>query len=165
MNTAELTGPALDYWCARALVDDDEEIRFAAVDPTIVVTFTHGDLRKLDQRFAPAANWADAADVLERARELLLTTNDAGAARCRIRFAGCAQPQEADGPAPRIALLRAFVRSRFGDTVADDHPHIPHAVRRGVVVPIEAGGGSPTYAEDRQRTGDETSDIRSVPRL
>lgn len=163
MRTDELTGIALDYWCARALVDDEEEVRFVAMEPALVVTLTHGETRKLDQRFAPASGWADAADVLERARELRLTAGEDGSAMCSARFEGCPGLGEASASSPRLALLRAFVRARFGEEV-DDYPKMPHAVHRGVVMPIESGEQMPTYAEDRARIEDETGDIRSVPR-
>lgn len=164
MKTDDLTGRTLDYWCARALVDEDEEIRFAAIDPELVVTLAHGELRLLDQAFAPSAEWADAVVVLERAREARLTTQDDGSAHCWARFEGCNEAGEATGAALRIALLRAFVRARFGGTVDDRYPDIPHTVRRGVIVPIGAQGTVPTYAEDGPRNTDPTGDIRSVPR-
>ena len=164
MKTNDLAGRALDYWCARALVDDDEEIRFAAIDPELVVTLAHGELRLLDQRFAPSAEWADAGVVLERAREVRLTTDDEGSAHCRARFAGCRVGGEATGAAFRIAVLRAFVRARFGGDVDDRYPDMPHTVRDGAIVPIGAQGTVPTYAEDDPRNSDPTGDIRSVPR-
>ena len=164
MKIDDLTDRALDYWCARALVDSDEEIRFVAIDPELVVTLTHGGLRLLDQRFAPSAGWADAAVVLELARELTLTTREDGSAHCRARFSERGESVEAAGPTLRLALVRAFVRGRFGDEIDDRFPDTPHAVRRGVIVPIEAGGAVPTYAEDGSRGSDPTGDIRSVPR-
>ena len=85
MKTSELDGCALDYWCARALVDDDEEVIFNQVEPGIVVTLTHGAWRKLAQPFSPAGNWADASEVLERASELQWARGDDGA-HCRARF-------------------------------------------------------------------------------
>ena len=164
MKTDDLTDRALDYWCARALVDDDEEIRFMAIEPELVVTLTHGTLRLLDQRFAPSAGWADAAVVLELARELNLTTHDDGSAHCRARFGDGDETAQATAPTLRVALLRAFVRARKGHEVDDRFPDTPHAVHRGAIVPIESGGTVPTYAEDGPRESDPTGDIRSVPR-
>lgn len=164
MKTDDLTGRALDYWCARALVDDDEEIRFAAIEPELVVTLAHGELRLLDQRFAPSTDWSDAAIVLELARELTLTTHDDGSVHCRARFMERGESGEATGATLRVALLRAFVRARSGSELDDRLPDMPHAVRRGAIVPIEAGGEVPTYAEDGPRETDPTGDIRSVPR-
>ncbi|WP_116137181.1 phage protein NinX family protein [Trinickia diaoshuihuensis] len=160
MNTGELQGSDLDYWCARALVDDDEEIVFTQVEPSVVVTFTHGALRKLAQPFAPASEWGDALEMLERARDLQWRRDERGA-HCRAQFEG-ADPCEAQGEHPRIALLRAFVRARFGETVGD-RPAAPHAVRGGKVRPYDAGGVPPTYG-DNVGAGDEIGNIRSVPR-
>lgn len=160
MRTSELTGHALDYWCARALVDDEEEVIFNRVVPDVVVTFAHGSLRKLAQPFSPTAGWADAVDILERAAVLEWTSDERGT-HCRARFGGT-QSTEADGEHPRIALLRAFVRSRFGDTVGNIFVE-PHAARRGAVHPYDAGGVPPTYG-DNAGADSEIGNIRSVPR-
>lgn len=160
MNTSDLDGCALDYWCARALVEDDEQIVFIQVEPSVVVTLTHDALRKLAQPFSPATEWSDAIEILERAQALEWQRDERGT-HCRVRFDG-AHPCEADGEHPRVALLRAFVRARFGDTVGD-RPTEPHAVRQGKVRPYDAGGVPPTYG-DNAGAGDEIGNIRSVPR-
>jgi hypothetical protein len=125
MKTDDLTDRALDYWCARALVGDDEEIRFVAIEPELVVTLEHGELRLLDRRFAPSSDWADAGIVLELARELTLTTRDDGSALCRARFADCEETGEAAGATLRTALLRAFVQAHCGSEVDDRLPDAP----------------------------------------
>jgi hypothetical protein len=160
MKVSELEGNALDYWCARALVDDQEEVVFIRTEPTIVVTLTHGAMRKLVQPFSPAADWADAIEVLERASDLQWTRGEHGA-RCTVRFDRAAQT-EAEGPNPRVALLRAFVQSRFGDSV-ERYPATPHAVHQGRTRPYDAGGVPPTYG-DVAGTDAEIGNIRSVPR-
>ncbi|PMS14389.1 DUF2591 domain-containing protein [Trinickia dabaoshanensis] len=160
MNTSELQGCELDYWCARALVDGDELIEFIQVEPSVVVTLTHGALRKLAQPFSPAGEWSDALEVLERAQELQWKRDERGA-HCKVRFEG-ADSSEADAEHPRVALLRAFVLARFGQTVGD-RPTMPHAVREGKVSPYDAGGVPPTYG-DNVGAGDEIGNIRSVPR-
>jgi hypothetical protein len=160
MKSRELEGNALDYWCARALVDDKEEVLFIRTEPTVVVTLSHGAMRKLAQPFSPAQDWTDAIEVLERARELQWTRAEQGA-RCAACF-GDAARSEADGPNPRVALLRAFVQARFGDSV-EAYPANPHAVREGRVHPYDAGGVPPTYG-DVAGTDSEIGNIRSVPR-
>lgn len=164
MKTSELEGGALDYWCARALVDENEEIFFIRVEPNVVVTFTHGTLRKLAQPFAPAEEWADAVEILERARELKWIRGGHGT-YCQARFdagSGGALEGEAQAAHPRVALLRAFVRARFGDTV-EACPTEPHAVRGGIARPYDAGGVPPTYG-DNAGAENEIGNIRSVPR-
>ncbi|PMS38501.1 DUF2591 domain-containing protein [Trinickia symbiotica] len=164
MKVSELDGRALDYWCARALVDDDEEIRFAEVEPGIVVTLAHGEFRKLNERFMPTDEWRDAGDILERIRDLQLKAQE-GRVLCIARFGDRLDPSEAEGANIRLALSRAFVRARFGDSVDDRYPREPHAVRRGVVTPLATGAVPPSPADDRGAAGDETGDIRSVPRM
>ncbi|MGN6650437.1 phage protein NinX family protein [Trinickia sp.] len=161
MKTSELEGRALDYWCARALVDDAEEIVFTEVEPCVVITLTHGTLRKLAQPFSPSGEWADAVEVLERAEELRWLRGEQGT-HCWVRFRA-SDPCEADGDHPRIALLRAFVRARFGDSV-EAPPVGPHAVRDRKVHPCDAGGVPPTYGDNAGAAGSEIGDIRSVPR-
>lgn len=160
MKTSELDGCALDYWCARALAEDEEEVIFNQVEPGIVVTLAHGTWRKLAQPFSPAEDWADASAVLERARELQWARGGDGA-HCRSRF-GDGPWSEADGAHPRIALLRAFVRARFGDSV-DEPRREPHAVCRGKIREYDAGGVPPTYG-DNAGADSEIGNIRSVPR-
>ncbi|MGN6085573.1 phage protein NinX family protein [Trinickia sp.] len=162
MKTSELEGGALDYWCARALVDDDEEIAFVQVEPNVVVTLAHGALRKLAQPFSPSVDWADAVEILERADELRWLRSERGA-HCWVRFRAN-DPCEGDADHPRIALLRAFVHARFGDAV-DSPPSGPHAVRERKVRPYDAGGVPPTYGSHASGdAGSEIGDIRSVPR-
>jgi hypothetical protein len=160
VRTNELEGRALDYWCARALVDDDEEVIFVEVEPRVVVTLTHGTLRKLAQPFSPSDEWGDAVVALELADELQWVRSEQGV-HCRARF-GEGVPTEADGEHPRIALLRAFVQARFGESV-EAPPGRPHAVRQGKVRPYDAGGVPPTYGESAG-ADNEIGDIRTVPR-
>jgi hypothetical protein len=161
MQTSELKGCVLDYWCARALVDDAEEIVFTQVEPSVVITLTHGALRKLAQPFSPSTAWADAAEVLERAEQLRWQRGDEGT-HCWVRFRA-SDPCEADADHPRVALLRAFVRARFGETV-ESPPVGPHAVRERKVRPYDAGGVPPTVGDAPGAAGSEIGDIRSVPR-
>lgn len=120
---------------------------------------TSGALRKLDQRFAPSASWADAGDVLARADALSVARRDDGRVECTARFAGVRAVGCADGPDLRVALARAFVRARFGDAV--DTP--PHQVRGGKIEPYDAGEPIPQHG-DASATGN-AGDIRSVPRM
>lgn len=183
MNVRELEGPALDYWCARALVEPREEIRFTQTERAIVVTFTHGDIRWLDQRFAPSSEWGDAGIVLDLAREARFMSvprrhgaagggANAAEVECVASFGGrSGEPASDDaelratGPDKRVALLRAFLLHRFGETVDDAYPASAHAVRDGVVTPYQAGEALPSYADAaRGDEGDETGDIKSMPR-
>ena len=160
MKTSEIEGRALDYWCARALIDDDETIIFVQVEPTVVVTLTHGASRKLAQPFAPSSEWAHALEILERAQELRWTRGE-HETRCWARF-GSGDIAEAVAANPRVALLRAFVQARFGDAV-ESFPVVPHEIRKGRAHPYDAGGVPPTFG-DNAGADSEIGNIRSVPR-
>ncbi|HEY3597839.1 MAG TPA: phage protein NinX family protein [Paraburkholderia sp.] len=119
MNVADLTGLALDYWVARSLHDFVREIHFT--DSGRMVSIRGNDRgRPWDGRFTPSTSWEAAAVVLERAQRLEVrerTRN--GAAHCVAEFEGGHRTVAARGESLRLALLRAFVMSRFGDTVDD----------------------------------------------
>ncbi len=109
----------LDYWTARALARDELPLIFVAVEPDIVVTVASGGFRRMDSRFSPAAEWADAAVVLERVVELRSTRVGEARASVTASFAGdgtaATHDAHGEGENLRHALLRAFIRARFGD--------------------------------------------------
>nr|WP_249193125.1 phage protein NinX family protein [Burkholderia cenocepacia] len=79
MRTDELGGTALDYWCARALCADDEDtLRFTAIEPKVIVTAACDALRRLDAHFSPSTSWADAGPVLERVGDLRIARRGDG---------------------------------------------------------------------------------------
>ncbi|AOK54949.1 DUF2591 domain-containing protein [Burkholderia stagnalis] len=161
MRIDVLDGAGLDYWCARALCADGDALRFTAVVPGVVVTAASDGLRRLDAHFAPTASWADAGSVLERVDDVRIVRYDAGAA-CVARFTGLSGTFAAHGATPRIALLRAFVRARFGDDV-DAPPDFPHAVERGAIV--RYAPGAPIPESGAVSAAGDSTDIRSVPRM
>jgi len=120
MNVADLNGLALDYWVARGLHDFVREIHFTDSGRTVSIRGSdHG--RPWDGRFTPSTSWEAAAVVLERAQSLEIRERArTGAAWCVAQFHGDGERSvEARGESLQIALLRAFVTSRFGDTVDD----------------------------------------------
>lgn len=162
MLTDALDGKDLDYWCARALCADDEDtLRFTAVAPTVIVTAACDAFRHLDAPFAPSASWADAGAVLDRVTDLRIARhgNDV---ECDATFVDGPSTCGAHGRDARVALLRAFVRARFGDEV-DAPPPFPHRIEHGAVVRYDPGVPIPT-TDDDAATGD-SSDIRSIPRM
>ncbi|HEY2000593.1 phage protein NinX family protein [Paraburkholderia sp.] len=119
MNVADLTGVALDYWVARSLHDFVREIHFTDSGETVSV---RGNDRghPWDGRFTPSTSWEAAALVLERAQRLEVREYvNRQQAHCVANFEGGHRTVEGRGGTLRIALLRAFVASRFGDTVDD----------------------------------------------
>jgi Protein of unknown function (DUF2591) len=120
MNVADLSGLALDYWVARGLHDFVREIHFTDSGRTVSIRGNdHG--RPWDGRFTPSTSWEAAAVVLERAQHLEIRERSRhGAAHCVAQFdGGVERAVEARGESLQIALLRAFVASRFGETVDD----------------------------------------------
>ena len=106
---------------------------------------------------------AHAAVVLERAQRLEVRerTRD-GAAHCVAEFEGGDRTVSAHGESLRIALLRAFVISRFGDTV-DEVLRQPQALFGTRATTI--GEQSPAGIENDQPKPDgEIGDIQSAPR-
>ena len=119
MNVADLTGVALDYWVARSLHDFVREIYFTDSGETVSIRgYDRG--RPWDGRFTPSASWEAASAVLERAQRLeARERTDHGAAHCIAEFEGGHRTVEGRGDSLRIALLRAFVESRFGASVGE----------------------------------------------
>lgn len=119
MNVADLTGMALDYWVARSLHDFVREIHFTDSGETVSI---RGEDRghPWDGRFTPSTSWEAAAVVLERAQRLEVREHvNRQSAICVADFEGSHKTTEGRGNTLRVALLRAFVASRFGDTVDD----------------------------------------------
>ncbi|MEM5345138.1 phage protein NinX family protein [Paraburkholderia azotifigens] len=162
MNVADLSGLALDYWVARSLHDFVREIHFT--DSGSVVSIRGNDRgRPWDGRFTPSVSWEAAAVVLERAQRLEVSerTRD-GAAHCVAEFEGGHRTVSAHGESLRVALLRAFVISRFGDTV-EEVVRQPQSLFGTRSTPI--GEQSPVGIENELPKPDgEIGDIRSAPR-
>jgi hypothetical protein len=119
VNVADLTGLALDYWVARSLHDFVREIHFTDSGETVSIRGNDRG-RPWDGRFTPSTSWEAAAAVLERAQRLeVRERTHSGAAHCIAEFEGGHRTVEGRGDSLRVALLRAFVESRFGDTVGD----------------------------------------------
>lgn len=162
MQTDELAGTALDYWCARALcANEADTLYFTAVEPQVIVTAACDALRRLDAHFAPSASWADAGAVLDRVGDLRIARRDDGV-ECDACFIDGPSTCAARAPDARTALLRAFVRARFGDDV-DAPPSFPHRIEHGA--PVRYDPGAPLPEADRDAETGDSTDIRSVPRM
>jgi Protein of unknown function (DUF2591) len=162
MNVADLSDLALDYWVARSLHDFVREIHFT--DSGTVVSIRGNDRgRPWDGRFRPSTSWEAAAVVLERAQRLEVRERSReGAAHCVAEFDGGHRTVSAHGDSLRIALLRAFVISQFGDTV-DDVLRQSQALFGARAQPI--GEQSMVgIANDPPSPDGEIGDIKSAPR-
>ncbi|CAB3645038.1 phage protein NinX family protein [Paraburkholderia rhynchosiae] len=117
MKVADLEGLALDYWVARSLHDFVREIQFTESGETVAIRGNDRG-RPWDGRFTPSISWDAAAAVLERARRLeMRERTEDGPAQCVAEFEGGRGAVEGRADSLRVALLRAFVESRFGDSV------------------------------------------------
>jgi hypothetical protein len=172
MKVADLTGLALDYWVARSLHDFVREIHFTDSGRTVSIRGNDRG-RPWDGRFTPSTSWDSASVVLERVRRIDVRERlRNGAVNCVAEFdaerddAGGGNGErnaEGRGESLRIALLRAFVASRFGDTV-DDVLRQSQALFGARAEPV----GEQTamnVVEDPPVPDGRIGDIKSVPRM
>ncbi|CAG4889713.1 phage protein NinX family protein [Paraburkholderia saeva] len=163
MNVADLTDVALDYWVARSLYDFVREIHFTDGGRTVAIRGTDRG-RPWDGRFTPSGSWEAAALVLDRARRLEIVAGAHGTdAHCVADFEGGLRAVEGRGESTRIALLRAFVASRFGDTVADGMLREPQALMGAIAEVIGEASAQPS-PEDVPTPNGRIGDIQSAPR-
>ncbi len=83
------------------------------------------------------SSWEAASVVLERARTLDTRDEGRGEVVCTVSFGRGGRTVEGLGPSLRLALLRAFVRQAFGDTVEDEILRRPQALVGLRADPIE----------------------------
>ncbi|SDG65943.1 phage protein NinX family protein [Paraburkholderia phenazinium] len=162
MNVADLTGMALDYWVARSLHDFVREIYFTDSGETVAIRGEDRG-RPWDGRFTPSSSWEAAATVLERAQRLEVREQvHRQQAHCIADFEGGHKTVEGRGDTLREALLRAFVASRFGDTV-DEVLHQSQGLAGLRAAPVsEQMWAFP--AEESPNPDGEVGDIQSEPR-
>ncbi|HEX8030626.1 MAG TPA: phage protein NinX family protein [Vicinamibacterales bacterium] len=162
MNVADLTGVALDYWVARSLHDFVREIYFTDSGETVSIRGNDRG-RPWDGRFTPSSSWEAAAAVLERAQRLeVRERTEHGAAHCIAEFEGGHRTVEGRGDSLRIALLRAFVESRFGTRV-DEVLQQAQAVTGERAVLIGEESVDRPFADVPSPDG-QIGDIQSIPR-
>jgi hypothetical protein len=161
MNVSDLAGVALDYWVARSLHDFVREIYFTDSGETVAIRGNDRG-RPWDGRFTPSASWETAAVVLERARRLEVREQNERDAVCVAEFVGGRGAVEGRGASLRIAVLRAFVASHFGDTV-DDVLRERQALTgmRTETISEQTVGG---VVEDLPHPDGQIGDIQSPPR-
>jgi hypothetical protein len=162
MNVADLTGITLDYWVARSLPDFVREIYFTDSGTKVAVRGNDRG-RPWDGRFTPSASWEAAGVVLERAQRFELhERRDSAQAVCVAEFEGSHRTVEAQGDSVRVALLRAFVQSRFGDTV--DEMLRQSQVLNGTQADLIGEPSDIGDVEDMPRPDAQIGDIGTAPR-
>ncbi|MEC5405151.1 phage protein NinX family protein [Paraburkholderia sp. MPAMCS5] len=162
MKVADLEGLALDYWVARSLHDFVREIQFTDSGETVAIRGNDRG-RPWDGRFTPCASWDAAAAVLERARRLeVLDRSEDSPAHLVAEFEGGRGAVEGRADSLRVALLRAFVESRFGDSV-DEMLHEPQMLTGAKARRIGEASADDAY-EDLPSPDGHIGDIQSPPR-
>ncbi|SAK58247.1 hypothetical protein AWB82_02496 [Caballeronia glebae] len=162
MNTSDLESATLDYWVARGLHEFIREIHFTDSGETLAIRGNDRG-KPWDGRFLPSTSWEAAAVVLERACRLEMQDHGRGEVVCTVTFDKAGKPVEGRGASLRIALLRAFVRHAFGDTVDDEFPRRSQTL---LGARAEAIGESSAVVsvEDVPRPNLGIGDIGSAPR-
>jgi hypothetical protein len=120
MKTAELTGAQLDYWVAKA-----EGFEALAGYPYPIPTWKtpHGNLRRPEWK--PSELWAHGGPIIERERIAVFSSDNGKTWGAEMRqheehwIDTTIYDCDAQGPAPLIAAMRAYVASKFGDEVED----------------------------------------------
>jgi len=125
LQTSELTGVVLDYWTARAdglkakMLRAGERLNGVALDSDICAALTPG----FDNWWQPYhVTWFTLGDLIEREG---LAIGPRAHPDLIATMTWAAQPYTGKspqhiGPTPLVAAARAFVASRFGDTVPDE---------------------------------------------
>ena len=163
MNVANLSGIELDYWVARSLHDFVREIHFTDSGETVSIRGNDRG-RPWDGRFTPSLSWEAASVVLERAQRLEVREQvNRQHAHCVADFEGGHRTVEGRGESLRVALLRAFVASRFGDTVGDLLRQAQALVGLRAE-PISEQTAGPPIAQDMPKPDGQIGDIQSAPR-
>jgi hypothetical protein len=162
MNVADLTDVALDYWVARSLHDFVREIHFTDSGETVSIRGNDRG-RPWDGRFTPSTSWDAASVVLERVQRLeVRESGNRDGAHCVAAFEGGHRTVEGRGDSLRVALLRAFVESRFGTTV-DDVLRQAQALIGARAEPIGEQTAGASF-EDLPSPDGQIGDIKSAPR-
>lgn len=119
MKTSELTGAALDYWVAMAegkaaKIEDDECLYYAV----------EGDEFIGWPPFVPSTDWNQGGPIIERDGICVFSYTDCWGAICapgREDWIDVHRGDEdARGPTPLIAAMRAYIASVYGEEVPDE---------------------------------------------
>jgi hypothetical protein len=115
MKVAELEGALLDAWVARA---EGYDVIPAPTDPQGCWVDTGGT----PFPFRPSTDWAQGGQIIEREDICVIRTGNVFLAMISVRLDdknSITCDFEAEGPTYLIAATRAYVASKFSDTVED----------------------------------------------
>lgn len=112
---SELTGAELDYWVARAAGLSNAKLR--RVGPTENGGFVFVEHVQTDGNplYSPSSDWKHGGPIIERERIQLWVLGDEWMAKASMKAGnlGC-------GHTALIAAMRAYVSSKYGDSVPAD---------------------------------------------
>lgn len=129
MKVSELEGALLDYWVAKAegidVVDVNKHVRHLG-NPFLPV-LSDGGGRDGPHYYRPSTDWAQGGPIIERERiDVISNARDPAtgwSAWSRdVIEVETGHPVEWPGSTALIAAMRAYVTSKFGDTVTDEAP-------------------------------------------
>lgn len=117
MNVADLEGPKLDYWVAKA--DDWFATQCLQLDEMCPAFWVETECSSM---YSPSTDWAQGGPIIERER--ISVTDESSWAE--ERWAAFQRGEKglskntAYGPKPLVAAMRAFVCKTFGEEVPDE---------------------------------------------
>lgn len=120
MKVAELQGPLLDYWVARAEgYDPDQEQVILHIDGTCRIAWHEGD--DPDSRYSPSTNWMWGGPIIERSliSVLYYPVDSISQPGYWTAFIRPSDDKGFDAKTPLLAAMRAYVTSKFGEEVPD----------------------------------------------
>jgi hypothetical protein len=113
-KVAELEGALLDYWIAR-VEGLRVEIRSRCAKQHAYIFIDTAYQKGIPRIYSPSLDWVEGGPIIELARIQI--------APVRNKWLACHEAGDYSGPTPLIAAMRAYVASKFGDTVPDEVDH------------------------------------------
>jgi hypothetical protein len=123
MKTADLTGAMLDYWVARGL---DLRFPFITRDGDCYVVINGCGFE--GEKCSPSTNWQHGGPIIEKygiewERQSSTDGMTSGwTASVEATVLSSSNPPWQWGETQLVAAMRAYVASKFGDTVPDEVP-------------------------------------------
>lgn len=124
MKVSELEGAKLDYWVAKAeghRIEILTRSEYCDYDgPCVIKTNALGRLPPLEigKDYSPSTKWAYGGPIIERER-VWLSNGESCWYASMPPHSWVGEDKTAEGPTALVTAMRAFVASKFGDTVED----------------------------------------------
>ena len=134
MKTADLEGPLLDYWVAKAqglkLVKCENGYWLVYAPEPMILGIDRSAALNPAVRYSPSTSWAQAGPIIEAEKIDLIHYGEDGykgglweaVRRIHTHYIDQRPGDATGGPTPLIAAMRAFVAAKFGDEIAETPP-------------------------------------------